>query len=236
MATFLLVHGAWQGGWTWDRVAPLLRAHGHEVHTPTLTGVGERAHLITPRVGLDTHVQDVVATIQNQRLTDVVLVGHSYAGQVIAGVASALPGVVARMAFLDAFVPNDGESATEQQPEAIAHHYKESVDERGFGWLLPPRKLEVLGVTEPADVEWLSALMVPHPYKGFNDPVRVTPAALAVPSAFIECVDWIRVFRGARERAESRGWPVHDLHTGHQAMTTAPGPLAELLDQIANQD
>ena len=236
MATFVLVHGAWQGGWTWNRVAPLLRATGHEVHTPTLTGVGDRAHLISPLVGLDTHVQDVVATIRNERLSDVVLVGHSYAGQVIAGVASALPSALAQLVYLDAFVPNDGESATEQQPETIAHHYQESVQERGFGWLLPTRQLEVLGVTDPGDVEWLTALMVPHPYKGFNDPVKVTPAALALPSSFIESVDWLRVFRSSRERAAARGWPAHELHTGHQSMQTAPRELAELLNQIAIGD
>jgi hypothetical protein len=133
-------------------------------------------------------------------------------------------------------VPNDGESATAQQPETIAHHYKESVRERGFGWLLPTRKLEVLGVSDPVDVEWLSALMVPHPYKGFNDPVGVTPQALAVPSTFIESVDWMRVFQSARDRAQARGWPVHELQTGHQSMTTAPHDLAALLNQIASEN
>jgi pimeloyl-ACP methyl ester carboxylesterase len=236
MATFVLVHGAWQGGWTWSRVTPLLRAQGHGVHTPTLTGVGDRAHLNSPQIGLDTHIQDVVATIQNERLNDVILVGHSYGGQVIAGVASALSGALARLVYLDAFVPNDGESATAQQPETIAHHYKESVRERGFGWLLPTRKLEVLGVSDPVDVEWLSALMVPHPYKGFNDPVGVTPQALAVPSTFIESVDWMRVFQSARDRAQARGWPVHELQTGHQSMTTAPHDLAALLNQIASEN
>lgn len=236
MATFVLVHGAWEGGWTWDRVAPLLRVQGHDVHTPTLTGVGDRAHLISPRIGLADHVQDVLAMIQNQRLAEVVLVGHSYAGQVISGVASALPGALEQLVYLDAFVPNDGQSATEQQPDAIAHHYKESVQERGFGWLLPTRKLEVLGVSDPIDVEWLTALMVPHPYKTFNDPVRVSGEALAIPSTFIESVDWMRVFQSARERAEARGWPVHELQTGHQSMTTAPRELAELLNQIANQE
>lgn len=233
MATFVLVHGAWQGGWAWDRVVPLLRDQGHLVHAPTLTGVGDRAHLISPRIGLDDHIQDVVATIQNERLTDVILAGHSYGGQVIAGVASALPGALVQLVYIDAFVPNDGESATQQQPETIAHHYKESVQERGFGWLLPTRNLDVLGVSDPLDVEWLSALMVSHPYKSFNDPVRVTPEALAIPSTFVESVDWMRVFKSARERAESRGWPVHELQTGHQSMTTAPQKLAELLNQIA---
>ncbi len=235
MATFVLVHGAWQGGWTWDRVLPLLRARGHEVHAPTLTGVGDRAHLLSPQVSLDTHVQDVLSTIRNQRLPEVILVGHSYGGQVITGAASALPSALSRLVYLDAFLPDDGECATEQQPESIAHHYRESVEERGFGWVIPTRKLDVLGVTEPADVEWLTSLMVPHPYRTFNDPVRVSADALALPSAFIECVDWMRVFQSARERAQRRGWPVYELHTGHQAMTTAPRELADLLDQIATE-
>lgn len=234
MTTFVLVHGAWQGGWTWARVVPLLRARGHEVLTPTLTGVGDRAHLLSPQVGLATHVQDVVATLVNERVRAAVLVGHSYAGVVIAGAASARPDLVGRLIFLDAFVPHDGASATELQPATIAHHYRESVEERGFGWLIPTRKLEVLGVTDPVDVEWLSALMTPHPYKAFNDPATVTEESLAIPSAFVECVDWMRVFTPMREVAEARGWPVRELATGHQAMQTAPEQLAAVLDELAS--
>jgi pimeloyl-ACP methyl ester carboxylesterase len=233
MATIVLVHGAWQGGWTWSRVVPLLRERGHDVHTPTLTGVGDRAHLLSPEIGLRTHVQDVVAALETDRLADVVLVGHSYGGQVIAGVASARPQLLRRLVFLDAFVPHDGATATELQPPTIAHHYRESVEERGFGWLIPTRSLEVLGVTEPDDVAWLSALMVPHPFRTFNDPVRVTEESLRIPGAFVECVDWMRVFTRMREVAEGRGWPVRELQTGHQAMQTAPAELAAVLDELA---
>ena len=104
MSCFVLVAGAWQGGWSWGRVTPLLRARGHSVHTPTLTGLGERAHLLSPEVRLSTHVEDVVAVLVNERLTDVVLVGHSYGGQVIAGVASRRPDLVGRLVYLDAFL------------------------------------------------------------------------------------------------------------------------------------
>lgn len=233
MTTFVLVHGAWQGGWTWSRVVPHLRARGHEVLTPTLTGVGDRAHLLSPQIGLDTHVADVVATLVNERLRDAVLVGHSYGGVVVAGVASARPDLVARLVYLDAFVPHHGATATQLQPPTIAHHYRESVEERGFGWLIPTRSLEALGITDPVDVEWLSALMVPHPYKTFNDPVVVTDESLGIPSAFVECTEWLRVFEPMRGVAESRGWPVRELATGHQAMQTAPEPLAVVLDELA---
>jgi pimeloyl-ACP methyl ester carboxylesterase len=233
VSTFVLVAGAWQGGWSWGRVIPRLRACGHAVHAPTLTGLGERAHLLSPEVSLSTHIEDVLGLLVNEQLKDITLVGHSYGGQVIAGVASRRPDLLARLIYLDAFLPDDGQSATEEQPPQIAHHYAESVRERGFGWLIPPRGLEVLGVTEPADVDWLTQLMVPHPYRTFNEPAQVTPESLTIASAYIECVDWMRVFRPQREKAEARGWPVSELSTGHQAMTTAAGPLAKRLDELS---
>jgi len=236
MATFVLVHGAWQGGWTWSRVAPLLRAEGHEVYTPTLSGCGERVQQLSPQIGLEAHVEDIAGVLLFERLRDVILVGHSYAGQVIATVASRLPERIRQLVYIDAFLPDDGVSATMRQPEQIAHHYKESVEQAGFGWLIPPRSLEVLGVTEPGDVAWLRELMLPHPYKSFNDPATVSPESLAIPSAYVECIDWIRVFKAQRELAVHRGWPVRELQIGHQAMTTAPQALADTLDELSTHD
>jgi pimeloyl-ACP methyl ester carboxylesterase len=233
VATFVLVHGAWHGGWCWQRVAPLLRAAGHEVLTPTLTGLGERAHLLSPQVGLDTHVEDVVATLANERRDDVVLVGHSYAGQVIAGAASARPEGIALLVHLDAFVPEDGDRAIDLLPPTIAAHYRDSVAERGFGWLIPPRSLEVLGVKDPADVAWLESRLVPHPWRTYTEPVHVTPAGSSVPAAFVECTDWLRVFEPFARVAGSRGWPVHELASGHEAMVTHPRELAALLLELA---
>src|SRR5437660_801825 len=110
MATFVLVHGAWHGGWCWRKLMPLLRSAGHAVWTPTLTGLGERAHLGNPDVGLSTHVQDVVNVLEYEDLSNVVLVGHSYGGMVITGVAHQMPGRLAHLVYLDAFVPKDGQS------------------------------------------------------------------------------------------------------------------------------
>src|ERR1700761_2935864 len=106
MATFVLVHGAWQGGWTWSRVTPLLRAQGHVVHTPTLTGCAERVQSLSPQTGLETHVEDIAGLLLFERLHDVILVGHSYAGQVIAGTASRLPDRIRQLVYLDAFLPD----------------------------------------------------------------------------------------------------------------------------------
>jgi pimeloyl-ACP methyl ester carboxylesterase len=231
--TFVLVHGAWHGGWAWQRVAPQLRAAGHEVHTPTLTGLSDRAHLLHASVGLATHIQDIVALIEAYGLSDVVLAGHSYGGQVITGVADAMPGRIAKRVYLDAFVGDDGDAAVELQPAEVAGHYRESVAGPGFGWLIPVRSLEKMGVSDPADVAWLQRRLTPHPWLTFTDKLRLTGAASGVPAEFIECTDWMRVFRGQREKAESKGWPVHEIATGHEAMVTAPKELADLLLKVA---
>ncbi|NBE95599.1 alpha/beta fold hydrolase [Nonomuraea sp. KC401] len=233
MSTFVLVHGAWHGGWAWQRVAPLLRAAGHDVHTPTLTGLSDRAHVLHPQVGLATHVQDVVALIEAYDARDVVLVGHSYAGQVVSGVADRVGERLARRVHLDAFVGEDGEAAIDLLPATVAGHYRESVAGPGFGWLIPVRSLSVLGVTEQADLDWLTPRLTPHPWLTYTEPLRLSGKGEQVPAAFVECTDWMRVFTPQAERAAARGWPVHEIATGHEAMVTAPGELAELLLSVA---
>ncbi|TMR96247.1 alpha/beta fold hydrolase [Nonomuraea basaltis] len=233
MSTFVLVHGAWHGGWAWRRVIPALREAGHEVHTPTLTGVSDRAHLINPSVGLSTHIQDVVALIEAHDLDDVVLVGHSYAGQVVTGVADRIPGRLAKRVYLDAFAGRDGDAAIDLLPETVAGHYRESVAGPGFGWLIPVRSLTVLGVTEQADLDWLGSRLTPHPWLTYTEPLRLKGDSDKVPAAYVECTDWIRVFRPHAEKAATLGWPVHHLATGHEAMVTAPKELAELLLTIS---
>jgi pimeloyl-ACP methyl ester carboxylesterase len=183
-------------------------------------------------VGLDTHVEDVIRVIDVLGLQDVVLVGHSYAGQVITAVADRRPDVVAKRVYLDAFVGEDGENAVSLQPESVAHHWSESAAGPGFGWLVPVRKLEVLGVTEQADIDWLTPRLTPHPWKTYTDPLRLSGAVERVPAAFIECVDWMRAFRSQADRARAEGWPVFDLATGHEAMVTASKELAGVLDTL----
>jgi pimeloyl-ACP methyl ester carboxylesterase len=233
MSTFVLVHGAWHGGWVWQRIVPSLRAAGHEVHAPTLTGVSDRAHLLNPQVGLSTHVQDVVALLEAHDAHDVVLVGHSYAGLVITGVADRVPERLARRVHLDAFVGADGDAAIDLLPASVASHYRESVAGPGFGWLIPVRSLAKLGVTDEADVDWLTPRLTPHPWLTYTEPLRLMGKFDQVPATFIECVDWMRVFTPQAEKAAAKGWPVHEIATGHEAMVTAPDELAALLLDIA---
>lgn len=229
MGTFVLLHGAWHGGWVWGRVAPRLRAAGHHVLTPTLTGVSDRAHLLHPGVGLGTHTHDVVALLDAEDLHDVVLVGHSYAGQVVTAVADRRPERIGRRVYLDAFVGRDGEAAIDLLPSTVAGHYREAVAGPGHGWLIPVRSLTTLGVTARADLDWLTPRLTPHPWLAYTEPLTLTGAHEAVPATFVECTDWMRVFRPHAQRAREAGWPVLELATGHEAMVTAPGRLVDAL-------
>ncbi|MGW6034905.1 alpha/beta fold hydrolase [Gordonia terrae] len=233
MSTFVLVHGAWHGGWAWDRVAPILRQAGHQVYTPTLSGISDRAHLLSRDVGLYTHIRDVASLIEAHDTREVILVGHSYAGQVITGVADRLPDRVSRRVYLDAFVGSDGDAAIDLLPEQVAHHYVTSVSDAGFGWLIPTRPLERLGITEDDDIAWLSPRLTPHPWLTYTQPLQLTGAVAGVSAEFIECVDWMRVFQTQAKKAADRGWPCHEIATGHEAMVTAAPELADLLAMIA---
>lgn len=235
MTTYVLLHGAWHGGWVWQRVAPLLRAGGHAVLTPTLTGVSDRAHLLHRDVGLDTHTSDVVALIEAEDLHDVVLVGHSYAGQVVTAVADRIPERLRLRVYLDAFVGGDGEAAIDLLLPTIAGHYRESVATAGEDWLIPVRSLQVLGVTDDADLAWLAPRLTPHPWRTYTQPLALTGAHEGVPATFIECTDWMRAFRHHAERAVDAGWPVLEIPTGHEAMVTAPAALAQMLMDVADR-
>ena len=138
MTTYVLVHGAYHGGWCWKHVANSLRNAGHEVYTPTLTGLGERAHLINPEIGLDTHVQDILGLLEYEDLHDAVLVGHSYGGMVITGVAEKCPERLAQLVFLDAFIPANGQSLIELFPPEMAGRLRAQTRLDGDGYRLPP--------------------------------------------------------------------------------------------------
>ncbi|WP_318199700.1 alpha/beta hydrolase family protein [Streptomyces sp. SCL15-4] len=237
MSTFLLVHGAWHSGRCWERVVPLLESAGHRVLAPSLTGYGDKAHLAGPEVGLDTHVGDVVGLIREAGLTEVVLVGHSYAGLVVSGAANEVPERIAHLVYLDAMVPEHGESAVDVMP--VTRQLIDLAAGSGGGWRVPPppelpAPLGLFGVTDPADVAWLRTLLSDQPVRCLEQPVRLDdPALNAIPRTHIHCT-------GARPEGITRrpvppvqpnGTParVLELPTGHDCMITMPAELSELL-------
>jgi pimeloyl-ACP methyl ester carboxylesterase len=224
LATFVLVHGAWRGGWLWARLSALRRAAGHEVFTPTLTGVGERAHLAHPGVNLTTPIQDVVGVLAYEELDNVLLVGHSYADLVIAGVAERVPERLAHLVYLDAIYPVDGEGwADISSPDARAN--REAVIQReGDAWRLPPNLVSGL---PDADAAWINRRLVPQPAETWREPVRLgNPAAAALPQTFIQCSAPPAMAERARAVA---GLRYRELAGGHDPMVTVPHELAPLL-------
>jgi pimeloyl-ACP methyl ester carboxylesterase len=226
---FVLVHGAWHGGWCWAKVARLLRDAGHEVYTPTLTGLGERAHLARPEVDLELHIQDLVAMLETEELRQVTLVGHSYAGFVITGAAARVAARIGHLVYLDAFVPEVGKSLLDYVGDRAAA-MREAARAHGEGWKLPPFPPERFGVTSQRDTEWLTKHLVPQPLRTFEQPL---PAAGGdkLKRTYVYCSKpAMGAFDQFAERLrDDRKWTFHDVKTGHDAMITAPGDIAKIL-------
>ena len=220
--TFVMVHGATAGGWEWKRTGEFLTADGHTVYRATLTGLGEREHLNSTEVDLETHIQDVVNLILFEDLHDVVLVGHSLGGMVVSGVAEAAAERLGHLVYLDAFLPEDGKAVSDYAPIAPT---------REDGWRVPPiGPIDAFGVTNRQDIEWAGPLLGDQPVKTFTEPVRVSnPQAAALPKTFILAsrTPW---FIEAGQRAQASGFGYLEmLDAGHDAMITKPGALAGTL-------
>lgn len=240
MAQFVLVPGAWHGAWCWARVLPLLRAAGHDAHAVTLTGVSDRAHLLNPDIRLNTHINDVLDLIIFEELDDIILVGHSYAGMVITGVADALlqrgSRVLRQLVYLDAVVPRPGESWSSHQPaETIAARIEAAVIQKGTK-VLPPPDAKVFGL-EGADYEWVTRRMTPQPFALYQDPLWFDARRLAaLPRSFIDCTaPSLPTLAAIRTRVQrENGWRLLEIRTGHDAMVSAPRELADALISLVN--
>jgi len=240
MATFVIVHGAWSGGHAWRWVRPLLRAAGHEVVTPSLTGLGNRAHLATPTTDLDTHIADVDAVLYYEDLSDVVLVGHSYGGMVIAGVADHVPERIGQLVYLDADVPLEGESMMDHVPADERAGYEEAARARGDGWRVPPPFPDPLPPGLPAEVVWTVSRMAPHPLATMTQPLHLEHGDADLPRTFVLCTEGkeneFEPPYVARVRTDP-SWRFFELAANHVAHVTAPEKLtATLLDLVAEPD
>lgn len=236
--SFVLVHGAWHGAWCWARVSPLLRAAGHAAYAVTLTGAGERAHLLSRDISLRTHVNDVANLVECEELAGVVLVGHSYGGLVITGVAdrllAQLPSPLRHLVYIDAVVPHPGESwSTHHGDELVAARLSAAAAHPQNA--LPPPDATLYGLAG-ADAAWVNRRQTAHPFGMYREPLTFDSARVAsVPRTFIDCTQpaWPSIApMRQRVRAEV-GWQVRELPTGHDAMVSAPAALAALLLQAA---
>ncbi|HLX24490.1 MAG TPA: alpha/beta fold hydrolase [Usitatibacter sp.] len=229
MATYVLVHGAWHGGWCWKRTLPGLQGPGVEIYTPTLTGLGERSHLASRDVSLETHVQDVMGVIESERLDDVVLVGHSYAGVVVTAVADRMPQRISRLVYLDAMVPKSGQSLYDTTGPAFRERIEGAVKSNGEGWYIPLPTAERMGLLLQEDIDFVMPRLVPHPARTFAEAVTLkSPWSKPVRRSYISCIG--KSTPGGPRSVQAAGIDdYHELSTGHDAMVTAPAELANLL-------
>lgn len=236
MATFVLVHGSRHGGWCWQRVARLLRRAGHEVYCPTLSGNGDRSHL--RRLGpirLDDHIADVASLLYFEDVSHVILVGHSYAGVVITGVAQAAAQRIARLVYLDAVVPRSRESHLDLAGTRCRRVLERQIAEQGNGLVLPASGNDPAhyGVHDPDDAAWVAARLTDQPADTYRQPLGLADAARTLPRTYVRCLRSTMVQTGLQERVvDDPGFDVVDIDAGHDAMISDPEPLALLLLQL----
>jgi len=236
MATFVLVHGGGHGAWCWERLTPLLQQAGHEVHIPVLTGVGERYDELTAQTGLKTHIDDVVSLFETEDLQHVILVGHSYGGTVITGVAGRIAERIAELVFLDAPHPRNGECLCDASPGGLAVFKAMLREEDGVELTLYPEPdiLAAFGLVEQEDIDWAMRHLTPHPMKCFTETLDIDDAVVdAIPRASIDCVETLarrdpEITRRAKQA--DRCW---EIETGHDLMITEPRAVADILLEIA---
>jgi len=231
--TFLLVHGAWHGGWCWRRVADLLRANGQTVFTPTLTGLGERSHLMRAGIDLTTHVTDVVNVMKWEGLSGVVLCGHSYGGMVVSGVAEQMAERIASIVFLDAFLPQDGEAMMDITSQAVRDGLKATIARGEIG--VPPRPAAAFLVNEK-DQAWVDRLCGPQPIGTMTEKIKLSGARERIAKkAYIRAGAYPNPgFDAALARVKAdRSWRTYDVPCGHDVMVDMPERLAEILLDVA---
>jgi pimeloyl-ACP methyl ester carboxylesterase len=230
--TFVLVHGAWHGGWCWSKVASILRGRGHSVFTPTQTGVGERSHLLSKSIDLDVFITDIANVLKWEDLSDVVLVGHSFGGNAVSGVADRMRDRIRRLVYLDAVVLENGQSVFGQLPKDVVEARTKAAQETSGGLSIPAPSPSAFGITDPAQTQSVASRLTPHPFNTYVSPLKLeNKVANGLPVSYIVCTDPIyKALEKTRNWVKAAGWKMTEIRSGHDAMVIAPERLAELLD------
>jgi pimeloyl-ACP methyl ester carboxylesterase len=230
--TFVLIHGAWHGGWCWRRVIDILRSAGHAVFAPTLTGAGERVHLTRSGLTLEDFATDITNVMAAEELNEVILAGHSFGGNVVSTVADRVPERLKHLVYIDSLVLKNGENGFSPLDPALVAQRIELAEKTSGGLTIPPPPPEAFGVTASGDAEWLRRQLTPLPLNCYQAPIRLNhPLGNGVTKTFIACTNpaygpalpthnWVK---------SQNDWRYLELATGHDAMVTDPQGLAELL-------
>jgi pimeloyl-ACP methyl ester carboxylesterase len=236
MSTYVLVHGAWHGSWCWKRVRKALQQQGHEVFTPTLTGLGERSHLLSQQINLETHITDVVNLIRWEELSGVILCGHSYGGAVISGAADRIANKISALVYLDAFVLDNGQTLNETVPAPMRDAQIEGAKLFGDGWKIPPIPGEIFQVNSQ-DLAWMNSQCTPQPLATFEQTLKLSGEISKIKNVtYILATDWpLSPFAQFHEKAKSNGWRTLTMDCGHDVMLDLPEELTRELAGIPTQ-
>lgn len=232
---YVLVHGAWHGGWCWDKVKENLRTEGDLVYTPTLSGMAEDKNHLDTTINLNTHIIDIVNLIVQQDLHHVILVGHSYGGAVIAGVADRIPERLEKLVYLDALLVENGQSALSVNPKGRQDTFTKAASDFDHSLSLPAPSSAWFGVTDTVTIKATNALLTNHPFRTFTQPLTLKhPYGNHLPLVYIACVNpkLAGLEKFAANAKKSRGWKYYELQTGHDAMITMPDELSRLLSSL----
>lgn len=229
--TYVLLHGAWHGAWCWQRVTPVLQAAGHKVYTPTQTGLGERSHLLNASVNLETFAQDLINVLLWEDLHDIVLVGHSFAGNAITAAADRMPERIRHVVYLDALIPESGKSVFSLLPSEVVQGRRDLAQKTSGGLTIPAPGPDKLGVFDEADAAWLKAKCTPHPIATYEDALTFTnPPGNGLPTTYIAVTPHYGPTTASRDYAKTRDdWTYLEIEAGHDAMVTSPAALNEIL-------
>ncbi len=231
----VLVHGAWHGAWCWRKLVPLLIAQGLEVYTPTQTGVGEKADLLSKDISLETFIQDITDFLTAHDLHNVVLVGHSFAGISISGVADRMPERISQLVYLDALLLQNGQSVFDIIPPEMVQARRALAQQTSGGVSLPAPEPSVFGVTEAEDAQWVKSQCTPHPLSTYESKMTLTHAlGNGLPATYIAVIPHYLATTASREYAKTRSdWQYLEMGAGHDAMVTSPKALCRLLQDLA---
>jgi pimeloyl-ACP methyl ester carboxylesterase len=231
--TFVLVHGAWHGGWVFRRVAERLQRQGHRVFTPTLTGLGERSHIRHPGINCSVHIEDVVNLIRWEELRDVVLCGWSYGAGIAGAVADAIPDRIASIVYLDGAVPRNGESIIDRVGADQLRNFTIVAGELGGLWI-PPMPATAFNIRSVADRKMVDALSTPQPLATFVQRLTLTGAYMNIPKkAYVLARQWNMLAHDLGEISQDESWEIHEVDCGHHIMLDEPERLTEILTALA---
>ena len=233
---FLLIHGAWHGGWVWNEISEILNYQGYSVSTPTLTGLGEKKHLLSSKITIDTFIEDVVNHIIFENLNNIILVGHSFAGSVISGVADKLKNRIQKLIYFDAVILKDGQKPFDIAPKELVKQRIELAKRFGNGISIPAPSADAFGVFDVKKSLLLEEKLTPHPLSTYQSKLTIkNEIGNGIPLFYIFCNDPVyKSLESSREVVRKLKWPIFELNAGHDAMLTHPKETLNLLMKICN--